>query len=312
MIKIITLFIFIILFSNNSFGKKTSIYTKIYTTQYSSTSNEIVNDPNTRKKLSELIWEIDNITLIGIGLKIPTKKNLKLNGSIEFLPMRQKALMNDYDWLKDDTSNWSDWSNHPNTKIENIINLDLNTEYKSKSNLFKYKYLLNTGVSLRHHSFKAYGGSYVYSSNNGFRDKTGTFDNSLGISYEETFVSLYLKGTAFKIIDKYYFNASFLYSPATFIKNKDTHHDRGFINNNTFSISSMYEYGLIIKYFIKKNISIGIDYKYRTYLESKGRTNRTYYKTTNEGNAGDSYSYTGASIKSTSTSYTNFTIVFKF
>jgi len=302
----------LILFINYLFANKTPIYTKIYTQQYSSTSHEIVKDPQTFKKISELIWEIKNVNLLGLGIKIPTKNKIKFNFSIEAMLNDNKGLMNDYDWLKDDNSNWSDWSTHPNTNITNITNMDFNLEYKLKSNKYKMNYLLNLGASRRHHTFKSYGGDYIYSSDDAFRDNIGTFDNILGISYEETFTSLYIKASLYKPINRFYFNASFLYSPLTYIENIDTHHLRGFTNTNIFYISSMYESSFDIRYYIQKNISIGIDYKYRVYPQSNGTTTRIYFEDTNDAKVGDSYRYSGASIKSSSNSFTNFAIVLKF
>ena len=304
-------------------SKPLPIYTKVYLSNYSSESSEIVNDPSTNKKISELIWEIENTSLLGIGFHIPSKNNFKLNLSYQTMLGKNNGTMNDYDWLKDYTTEWSDWSTHPNTKITNISILDINLQYDFKKDKYGNNYIIYGGYKVEEHGFEAYDGSYIYTDSNStnsndFRQKSGSF-NGLGITYKETFKSLYLKGMFEKYIDDFVFKGFLTYSPFVIVTNEDTHHFRSFTNTNTFDATSMYEVGFGISYYFRKDLALGFDYTKRVYLETDGNTNRYYYDTTtdkyDDGTLipkGTTSIYSGAGIKNESTTNTFLQLTFKF
>ena len=120
------------LYSNDIVNRQISI------TSLDTTSHELVYDPNGGKKLSELIWDAQQVQMLDfkfdylISRKSFIQVNYKINLSID-------ATMDDYDWLKDDTSDWSDWSHHPNTILDNftIFDISLNNKIKSDSDIEK-------------------------------------------------------------------------------------------------------------------------------------------------------------------------------
>ena len=90
-----------------------------------SKSHEFVYSANTDKKLSELLWEANNIKMLGVGFDYQTNKNDFLSLNYKFNIIDGNDMMNDYDWLKDNTNQWSHWSHHPNTKLKNLTILDI-------------------------------------------------------------------------------------------------------------------------------------------------------------------------------------------
>jgi plasminogen activator len=302
-----------ILFSNYLFGK-TKFYLQTYSTIYNSVSNEIVYDPNTNKKLSELIWETGDVSLLGLKLKIIPNKKVKLNLLIEKMLFDNMGTMNDYDWLSDTHSEWSDWSTHPNTVITDITKFNVNIQYNLPKDKYKNLYIVKLGMKMKYHSFKSYGGSYIYSSNGNFRNKIGEFNNNLGISYEETFMNFYIKGEFIKVINKLLLKASLAFSPIVLSANTDTHYLRSFTNNNTFNPTYMYEYELGLNYSINDGVLLGFNYSKSKYNEATGTTTRTYFADNSTDNAknGDTYTYDGAGLKNTASSKVILSVIFKF
>ncbi|MCK5293043.1 MAG: omptin family outer membrane protease [Arcobacteraceae bacterium] len=316
MLKIILLSFF--LFATSLFSKNLPIYGNVYLSQYSSQSSEIVYESNSGKKLSELIWKIDNVSLFGIGFQVPCQNKFKFNLNYQSMITENSGMMTDYDWLKDYTTDWSDRSIHPTTKITNISIFDINLQYDLKNNKYGNRYIVYAGYKVEEHGFEAWDGSYIYSSNNGFRDKNGIF-NGLGITYKEEFKSFYLKGMAIKSVDDFVLKGFISYSPFVIVTNEDTHHFRSFTNTNSFNSTTMYEVGFMLNYYLSRDILIGLDYTKRVYNETDGTTSRYYYDTTidkyNDGTVipkGTRLVYGGAGIKSESTTNTFLKVTFKF
>lgn len=308
----------LLFFVNIIYANNLPIYGKVYISNYSSKSSELVYNPATNQKISELIWKIDNLPLLGFAIQIPSKKKFKFNLNYQTKFTNTKAQMDDYDWLKSYTTDWSDWSTHPNTKIVSTSIIDINLQYNLKDDKYGNSYILYAGYKIEEHSFEAYDGSYTYTnrdSNNpvDFRKELGSI-TGLGITYEEKFKSFYLKGLFLKEMDRFLLKGSFTYSPFVIASNKDNHHFRSFINTNSYNYSSMYEIGLGLNYYIRTNIAIGFDYVIRVYDEARGTTSRTYYanNATDGATAGDTSIYSGAGIKSEVNSMTNLKVIFKF
>lgn len=276
MIKIILLsLLFTSLYANNFVNKKMSI------TTIDSTSHEYVYKSNNPSyKLSELIWEVDNVKLLGLQFDYLISKDSFFQFSYK-QNISNDAQMDDYDWMIDDISDWSHWSTHPNTVLDNYTILDLSIHHRleSKSSIeqnviFGYKNIEK--------SFRAYDGSYIYTedrnaTNNYFRNDIGTF-SGLSISYDESFDSVYMGISLKKRFPHFTISGIFKYSPIVYATNRDNHHFRFFVNENEFEFTTMTDIGLEVEYPIKKNISIVYNYQNVNYQETRGTTTRTYYK----------------------------------
>jgi outer membrane protease len=286
------------LYSNDIINKQITI------TSIDTTSHEFVYNSNYSKKISELIWSADDVQMLGIKFDYPLspKSFIQINYKIN---LSDDATMDDYDWLKDDTTLWSHWSHHENTILDNfsILDISFNNHIKSTSDIEKN---IIIGYKIDKRSFKAYDGTYIYSSTDGFRDLSGSF-SGLGISYEETFKMIYFGLSAKKYYPKYILSGKLTYSPKVNITNQDTHHNRYFTNYSTFGQTTMLSIDTTIEYPIKHNISIALNYLNVKYSETKGTTTRTYYDGSTEYESGSVFVYGGAGI---SNSYSALNLVF--
>jgi outer membrane protease len=181
--------------------------------------------------------------------------------------------MDDYDWLYD-SQDWTDHSNHPNTKLVSADILNVLVLKNIKHEGFDLSF--GIGVKKTTKKLKAYDGSYTYtSSKDNFRDQTGDF-NGLGITYSEEFSSVYGSAEISTETPKWRFLAGVNYSPVYNAKSSDTHHFRNFTNNNVFEGNVVYGFGLGINYAVAKDFNLGVSFERSIYTESKGITTRVY------------------------------------
>lgn len=296
------------LFSTNLYSANTESF-EISISTVNSKSHELIYDPYSDKKLSELIWKAENVKLLGFKYKHTLS-------SLEYLTLNYQkniddgnSVMNDYDWLKDYTSEWSDWSNHPDTKLDRLTLLDFSyTKYLiSNSDIKKY---ITLGYKIENKKFRAYNGTYIYSSTSGFRDLSGSF-SGLGITYEETFKVIYAAVELSKNYERFIFRGKLTYSPKVEATNSDTHHARYFTNNNKFNNTTMLGFDLGVDYKFAQDLLLSAGYSVVNYKKTDGTTTRTYYDGATEEIPGTAYVYGGAGI-SNSYSSINFTIIKKF
>lgn len=218
--------------------------------------------------------------------------------------------MDDYDWLKNNTSSWSDWSTHSNTKLDKYSILDLSVYHQLDFISSVEQYIL-LGYKVVDTSFNANDGTYIYSSNSGFRDQTGSFSGAT-VSYEESFESIYLGVALQKKFPSLIIGGVFKYSPAVISKSKDNHHKRYFVNTNTFDKTSMFDFGIKVEYPIRENLSIAYNYKNVRYKETKGNTTREYYSGATEATPGSVFVYNRAAGISNSYTSSTLSLVLKF
>lgn len=86
----------------------------------------------------------------------------------------------------------TDESKHPNTRLNFANEFDLNIK-GWLLNQPDYQLGLMAGYQENRYSFTAKGGSYIYSSEGGFRDETGSFpDGERAIGYKQHFKMPYI------------------------------------------------------------------------------------------------------------------------
>jgi len=156
-----------------------------------SISHEYVYSSRGGKKLSELIWDSGEFSLIGMWFRFTSDSNLIIDFSYKTMLNAQKSQMDDYDWLKNDTNKWSHWSHHDNTILKEFIQYDISIQNELQSTVDDFSHYAIFGYMKEFKIFKAYDGTYIYSSDDGFRDKTGNF-YGLGITYSEEYSTLYI------------------------------------------------------------------------------------------------------------------------
>ena len=212
---------------------------------------------------SELIWDIDSMTMIGIGGTIKPLEWMSINGDVWFNITDGDGNMVDYDWMAPGMD-WTDRSTHEDTDVSNGFMFDMNMEMTA----FKAGSISFSGIlGYRRDSFewKANGGSYIYSEN-GFRDNVGSFTNGeLVCTYEQTFDVPYFGLGVVGDFDQFHFTAKFITSMFVSGEAIDHHHLRDLVIYNDFSGESMWAVDLAASYDITPSIGLEVAYFYESY-----------------------------------------------
>jgi omptin len=135
-------------------------------------AGEFVYDGEDR--LSQLDWESRGVVVFSVEAEAELKSDYLLKANFG-AGMDGDSTMTDYDWLDAGTSDWTDRSLHPDTRLEHYVNgsLELHKRMWGDDDTD-----LHLGAGFKYTDLKwgAYGGSYVFSSAGGFRDVVGSFD----------------------------------------------------------------------------------------------------------------------------------------
>ncbi len=205
--------------------------------------------------------------------------------------------MDDYDWLMPAYDDWSHWSHHEETIVTNITIFDAKVSESSRlkglSYVLGYKYDTKT--------WKAYDGTYVYSSDPGYRDQTGSFNldpnsNVIMITYIQEFHSVYLGLEYQKKFGDFTLAALANYAPSVVAFDYDIHHARNIKFDSVFSGGTAFETELSIRYNYQ-GFFLQTSYTHHLYNENRGDTYYTNLVTDYK------IAYPGAGISSHSEYY---------
>lgn len=142
--------------------------------------------------LSHLIWQTTTPVLRG---SVAVDFGGGLSASLEASTAGfGDSYMEDYDWTKgDDTfANWSHRSQHPQTDLDHYFTgaASLGYELVNHDNAV---IRAHAGLKYTDVQWTAYGGSFVYSSDGGFRDQSFTYPDSVaGATYRQQLPELFL------------------------------------------------------------------------------------------------------------------------
>ncbi|WP_168349635.1 omptin family outer membrane protease [Rhizobium leguminosarum] len=136
------------------------------------------------RKLSQLNWESQGMTLFTVGVDAHIDNDWSLKGSVE-IGTGGNGHMVDYDWDSGEHDDWSDRSIHPLTELDHYVAgaIQLNRIiYRNETSSIA----VGAGVQYTDVKWTAYGGSGIYSSKGGFRnDPWKDPDWERGISYQQ-------------------------------------------------------------------------------------------------------------------------------
>ncbi len=247
-------------------------------------SHEFVYDASTGKKLSELIWKFDDAAVVGgtLGLRPAEWLTLRLDG---WIPLRTRNRMDDYDWIKDDQSDWSHWSVHSDTKMHRAQQLDagiaLRTlHFEGAGPIDRGQLDLLAGYRWLYLSWTSYGGSYIYSSAEGFRDRTGTFpEGQAGISYEQWFETPYLGVGGSVSLDRWTFSGAVTGSLWGRARARDNHHMRDLVFEDRCRSMPMLAGEVAFSHALTSHLTLTGGARYVKHFETRGTTDETDYST---------------------------------
>ncbi|HBC7029918.1 TPA: omptin family outer membrane protease OmpT, partial [Escherichia coli] len=122
------------------------------------------------RKVSQLDWKFNNAAIIKGAINWDLMPQISIGAAGWTTLGSRGGNMVDQDWM--DSSNpgtWTDESRHPDTQLNYANEFDLNIK-GWLLNEPNYRLGLMAGYQESRYSFTARGGSYIYSSEEGFRD----------------------------------------------------------------------------------------------------------------------------------------------
>ncbi|BBO66886.1 outer membrane protease [Desulfosarcina alkanivorans] len=233
------------------------------------------------EKGSELIWQIKNVYMVGLGLTVQPFKRLAFNADGWFNVNDGTGEMDDYDWFIRH-EDWTHWSHSAQVELDKGRILDVNAQITLAE---PGGFTLAAIVGYRYDNWKwtDYGdGVFIYSVN-GFRDTVGYLPgDEPGISYEQTYQTPYLG-----IGISGHFNRLTLQARltgSTLVKNEavDHHYHRDMVFYDSFENGDMIALDISGACQLTDHWGIRLGYAYQRYCETTGDTRVVYGDGTTE------------------------------
>lgn len=231
-------------------------------------SNELVYDEITGRKISQLNWKIKNVAIVKGDLSWTPYSFLTLNARGWTSLASGAGHMDDYDWLSESQSGWTDHSTHPDSDVNYANEFDLNL----KGWIFQdanYRAGVVAGYQETRFSWTALGGAYNY--DNG--TSVGTFPaGERGIGYSQRFTMPYVGLAGQYRIDNFEFNALLKFSDWVRAHDNDEHYMRDLTFREKTSNSRYYGASLDAGYYVTPHAKVFAEFTYSKYKEGKGGT----------------------------------------
>lgn len=231
-------------------------------------SQERVYDADTGRKVSQLDWKIKNVAIVKGDISWDAYSFLTLTARGWTSLASGSGHMDDYDWMNDNQSGWTDHSSHPSTNVNYANEYDLSVQ----GWLFQddnYKAGVIAGYQETRFSWTATGGSYNY--DNGAT--TGNFPTGeRGIGYSQRFSMPYIGLAGQYRINDFEFNALFKFSDWGRAHDNDEHYMRELTFREKSTNSRYYGTSVDAGYYITPHAKVFTEFTYSKYEEGKGGT----------------------------------------
>jgi plasminogen activator len=231
----------------------------------------VYNVPGNGSKLSQLDWRTDAFALGG-RIAVRPLDWLTVRGR-GWSTVAASSDMTDYDWMHG-YSGMGSWSHRSISATDTVKAWQLDGSVAAG--------FYDTGdlgfsaiAGYRHFTtkWKDNGGSFVYSSPNGFRDVYGIFpQGQLGIAYQQTWRTPYLGLGVATTSGDWSFSGEIIGSPFVMADDKDHHVLRSLVFREKFGLSSMVGASASAEYRITPMFSLTGRAEYQNYLGAKGST----------------------------------------
>ncbi len=222
------------------------------------------------EKVSELIWRLENVPMLGISYntKLPYEITFDIEGWLKI--DSSSSYLENFDW--DSSFHPTEWAfySKTNTKLTDgeIFNASLSIPiYKAEN----YKFSALVGFKYDHWRWEDYGGYYIYSKGS-FRDTKGTFDNAIGITYEQWLYAPYLGLKMDLKIGEWKINNSIAGTKWAWADAQDHHLKRSLVFDDSVQNMSYIIIESDINYPISKNFYIGFNVGYEHFFKTRGDT----------------------------------------
>lgn len=231
-------------------------------------SKEYVYDPDSGKKISQLNWKIKNTAILKADFSWDAWSWLTVNARGWTSLASGSGQMDDYDWLDDSKSGWSDWSHHDNTTFNYANEFDLNLKgWLLQGENYKAGAVL--GYQQTRFSWTASGGRYNY--DNG--ESIGEFPlGERGIGYSQKFTAPYIGLVGQFNYRGFEVNALMKFSDWATAKDNDEHYARSLTFREKATDTRYYAASVDIGYYVTPQAKVFTELSYSRYKEGKGGT----------------------------------------
>ncbi len=240
----------------------------------SGAAHEYVYSKDGAYTVSRLDWQIKDVKMLNasIGVRLTPWVSFEISGGTK---LDGQSEMDDYDWLVKG-SDWSHWSNSPQTVINDANRVDVS----GNLSLFRHpNFSLDAigGVRWNQWTFESYGGKYNYTSDpsdpSTFRDSFGDLPSDQpGISYKQNLVTPYLGLQLNLMFERFDLSASVAASPFVSADNYDQHFLRGLQFHDSFHNGNYVDYKFGGAWRYSDKLSITGSWERETYSLTKGST----------------------------------------
>ncbi|HDR2363309.1 TPA: omptin family outer membrane protease [Enterobacter asburiae] len=257
-------------------------------------SHEMVYDEATGRKISQLDWKIKNVAILKGDITWDAYSFLTLNARGWTSLASGSGHMDDYDWMNEKQSSWTDHSSHPATNVNYANEYDLNVKGWILQG-DNYKAGVTAGYQETRFSWTATGGTYNY--DNGAYQ--GNFPaGERGIGYSQRFSMPYIGLAGQYRFNDFEFNALFKFSDWVRAHDNDEHYMRDLTFREKTTDSRYYGASVDAGYYVTPHAKVFAEFTYSSYEEGKGGTQII------DTNTGDSGSISGDAAGISNHNYT--------
>lgn len=231
-------------------------------------SHEMVYDEATGRKISQLDWKIKNVAILKGDITWDAYSFLTLNARGWTSLASGSGHMDDYDWMNEKQSSWTDHSSHPATNVNYANEYDLNVKGWILQG-DNYKAGVTAGYQETRFSWTATGGTYNY--DNGAYQ--GNFPaGERGIGYSQRFSMPYIGLAGQYRFNDFEFNALFKFSDWVRAHDNDEHYMRDLTFREKTTDSRYYGASVDAGYYVTPHAKVFAEFTYSSYEEGKGGT----------------------------------------
>jgi plasminogen activator len=224
-----------------------------------------------RVKRSELIWELDNVAVGGVTATGRLTRALELNAGLWMPLSKGHGQLNDYDWIfPEPFSEWSHWSGS-SVDVTGGLLFDLNLGWRFWETA-PVTAALMAGIKRDHWQWEDFGGQYVYTAGNGFRNLTGTFPQRVGITYEQRLTIPYAGLHVDVVVGPLELGSYFFYSPVAWAEDEDHHLLRNLVFEREADHLDYLALGLSGALWLTPHLSLSLSLEHQNLMMGLGET----------------------------------------
>ncbi|SEP88202.1 plasminogen activator [Pseudomonas sp. NFACC02] len=234
-------------------------------------AQEKVYDAYDGQKISQLNWDLKQVPTLHLGLIYHPLDWLSLEAKGWTKVAKGDGHLQDYDWMDDGGEGWTDFSDHPDTRVQKAWQAEVAaTAWALKRGGLALGAML--GYQRNELGWQARGGRYVYSSDERFRDNAGEFPaGEKGITYRQSYATPYVGLVGVYHYRDWTVESRFKYSQWVKARDYDQHHMRDLtFAGNQGNSGRMQSLALAVSYDVNPKLSVKAGIDYQVYAEAKG------------------------------------------